>query len=498
MLTAASTQEYLLAYLQWLDADRAGLPDPYREPAVRGARALRVDGLDRTPELDAAVVWMFRSFSRVGELVPVVMSILARRLRAGAVLAPLADAEMRARLDRLARLARAGTRRSPSWPATCGSATSTSRCSRRWSSGSTTQTERVLDAARGRPGRPRTRHRGRRGWCDLPTRSAGALLRRLARHRATRGSGEVLLEVYARRYYRTRELRDLRFDEHDGQLLCAADYDWENKHMHLVVGYAPLDRLPAAGRRGGRRTWSTSPRDRTVVVDLATWRAGRSPDDEAAAPWRRCWPPATSGVPLAGGRHCDQHRRGGGRALPHPAPELPADGRRPGRGGPALPQPAPDARQAARPVAAGELPRSSGWPRAEDVYLFHGVAHENPKDHRLFALAEVRDLTPVRRHRRPSPTRGWAGWACRRWPRCARPWSATRRGIAPRRTASCSTCGRPGTLPRRVLAGARRARSRRWPTVPDLEKVLLRVRLPGGRRRRDEVLDVAGRRRARA
>ena len=29
----------------------------------------------------------------------------------------------------------------------------------------------------------------------------------------------------------------------------------------------------------------------------------------------------------------------------------------------------------------------------EDVYLFHGVAHDNPKDERLFALAEVRDLT---------------------------------------------------------------------------------------------------------
>ena len=33
---------------------------------------------------------------------------------------------------------------------------------------------------------------------------------------------------------------------------------------------------------------------------------------------------------------------------------------------------------------------------AEDVYVFHGVAHDNPADHRLFALAEVRDLTPVR------------------------------------------------------------------------------------------------------
>ena len=35
-------------------------------------------------------------------------------------------------------------------------------------------------------------------------------------------------------------------------------------------------------------------------------------------------------------------------------------------------------------------------PSAEDVYLYRGVARANPKDERLFALAEVRDLTPVR------------------------------------------------------------------------------------------------------
>ena len=33
---------------------------------------------------------------------------------------------------------------------------------------------------------------------------------------------------------------------------------------------------------------------------------------------------------------------------------------------------------------------------AEDVYVFHAVAHDNPADHRLFALAEVRDLNPAR------------------------------------------------------------------------------------------------------
>ena len=35
-------------------------------------------------------------------------------------------------------------------------------------------------------------------------------------------------------------------------------------------------------------------------------------------------------------------------------------------------------------------------PSAEDVYLFHAVARENPKDERLIAIAEVRDLTPAR------------------------------------------------------------------------------------------------------
>jgi acetyl-CoA carboxylase carboxyltransferase component len=34
-------------------------------------------------------------------------------------------------------------------------------------------------------------------------------------------------------------------------------------------------------------------------------------------------------------------------------------------------------------------------PSVEDVYLFHAVSRDNPKDERLFALAEVRDLTPV-------------------------------------------------------------------------------------------------------
>jgi len=55
-------------------------------------------------------------------------------------------------------------------------------------------------------------------------------------------------------------------------------------------------------------------------------------------------------------------------------------------------------------------------PSVEDVYLLHAVAHENPKDERLFACAEVRDLTPVR-----DPAAGWCN--CRTWSACLpRPW----------------------------------------------------------------------------
>src|SRR4029079_16797468 len=35
-------------------------------------------------------------------------------------------------------------------------------------------------------------------------------------------------------------------------------------------------------------------------------------------------------------------------------------------------------------------------PSAEDVYLLRGTARATPADERLFAVAEVRDLTPVR------------------------------------------------------------------------------------------------------
>ena len=269
VLTWASTQEFLLAYLQWLDADRAGLPDAYRERLVAALARYGVVGLERTPKLEAAVVWMFRSFSRVGELAPVVMSILERRLRARTELAGVAGEEMRARFDRLAASAQARHQAIAELAHDVVFRYFDEPVLEALVEAEDEATEQALLAVEADPVGPGSAEAVER-LVESPHPQRGALLR----HWLTTSDADfqkVLLEVYARRYYRIRELRDLGFDQHDGQLLCAADYDWENKHIHLVVGYAELSRLPETARAVAEHLRGV-PEDRQVTIDLATWR----------------------------------------------------------------------------------------------------------------------------------------------------------------------------------------------------------------------------------
>ncbi|MGH3507102.1 MAG: biotin carboxylase N-terminal domain-containing protein, partial [Nocardioidaceae bacterium] len=489
-LTATSTQEYLLSYLQWLDPDRAGLPEAYRSRLASALANYGVTSLPWTPELDAAVVWMFRSFSRVDELVPVVLSILERRLRAGVLLAASADHEMRARLDRIATSAQgrhpaiAELARDvhfhyfdePVLEAVVGAEYDA--------------TERVLDAIETDPERT-----GRQEAVERLVRSAqpqrGALLRRwLAADDAK--MRQLLLEVHARRYYRIRELRDLRFDEYDGQLLCVAEYDRENKHIHLVVGYTELGRLPDSARAVAVHLDRT-PRDRQVVVDLTTWRSGpHKPIDETAAevedllarsdfgcaPWR-----VDVTVTTTGGEEAEHFR------TLHLSYRSRADG---GLAEDPL-------YRNLHPMLGKRLDlwrlsnfRLERLASAEDVYLFHGIAHDNPKDHRLFALAEVRDLTPAR----DAVGGSRYPWLGRMGLQALAAMRAALVGF-PRRDRPTSNrivlyVRPPWDIPRES-----------WPTLAhsfgalaegaDLEKLLLRVRLPqSDGSLRDAVLEVRG------
>jgi acetyl/propionyl-CoA carboxylase alpha subunit/acetyl-CoA carboxylase carboxyltransferase component len=387
---SASTQEYLLSYLQWLDADRAGLPEHYRVRLERALRRYGVEGLQRTPELDAAVVWMFRSFRRVGELAPVVTNILQRRLRHADRLAHLAGPQLRAQLDRLAAsaqgryqniadLAREVRMRfldEPLLSAVIRDAYA--------------EMAGHLDALRADPDRADRRERVERlVWCPQPLR--GILLRQW-RDFADTGFRRTLLEVYVNRFYRIRRLRDLRYVMHGGYLFCVGNYDLPDKPVHFVVAYAPLAELPALSRAVAAHL-STVDSARKVVVDLDTWRTGAGTDYPALVEEVQELLSGTDfGHPLwrldlavtsdSAGSHT-QHltfRQGTGTGFVEDS--LYRD---------------------LHPMLAKRLDlwRLSNFalerlPSAEDVYLYHGVAHSNPKDHRLFAHAEVRDLTPAR------------------------------------------------------------------------------------------------------
>ncbi len=483
-LVTGSTQEYLLSFLQWLDADRAGLPDSYRRRLEQALSRYGLRGLERTPALEEAVVWMFRSFHRVGELTGAVTAILERRLRHRAELAQVANPEMRSRLDRLAAiqgrqpgvadLARDVRFHYFDEPLLAATVTEEYAC-----------VHHDLDALRDNPdGADRSNRIDRLVACPQPLRAE--LLRRWRGSR-DRGLRRALIEVYVRRFYRIRQLRTVEVDEHDGWLLGGVDYEIDNDPIHVVAAYASWAELPELSRAIGGHLRSVDS-DRQVVVDLELWRHGETADVEtivaeaekllASCDFGRLLRRLDMTVTTLEGEaperfrtHHVTYRQRDGQFVEEPLYRNlhPMLGKR----------------LELWRLANFELRRLRS---AEDVYLFHAVARENPADQRIFALAEVRDLTPA----------GAADGAVR-YPRLElmglRALSALHEALNTFEGRNRPAANRlvlyvrpPWDVPRDAwdeLAGSLAPLA----VGAGLEKAVLRVRFPDGR---DAVLDVEG------
>ncbi len=391
----ANTQEYFLAYLQWLDPDQAGLPGRYRRRLERALARYDVRSLTRSRALEAATVWMFRSFERIPVLVPAVQAILTRRLAAHGQLAPMADAGAHQRLDRLI-VATEGRQQNvadlardvlfhffeePPMLAAAEEAKATVRAHLQHlrDHPDSPDREQRIDALVAAP------HPVRRNLLDgwLGAQDSDALR-------------DVILEIYLRRFYRIRELRQVATAEVAGRQLGHAQYDHEGMPVHLVVSYAAWDELAelAAAIRAYLEPVPAAPE---VVVDIVLWRDGERESIEqlterAAAVLVGC----DFGRPLhrldltitSLGGSDDQ-----GRDTQHLTFRQDEDG--------AFVE--DELYRNLHPMLAKrmDLWRLSNFDLTrlaspEDVYLFLGVAHSNPKDRRLFALAEVRDLVKVR------------------------------------------------------------------------------------------------------
>ena len=409
---ARSSQEHLLTYLAFLDPERSGVPEHFVARLREALARYGVASLARTPELEQALVRLYRSAGRMPTTAPIVIAILDRWRRARDLLAAAMSDERLAVLDRLI-----GSTQGRS-PEVWELARDVRFCYvdapllKRTRARAYAQIDASLDELAARPSPERTRELARSiVWFPLPMR---AVLRDRFRD-ADETTRPLLLEVRTRRYYRIRELTDLRCVTLGGHLTCLADYLDTGKDplraaagkapsagpelpVHLVTAYVPIEDLPAFARAVAAHLRGLGAH-RAVVVDIESWRADPLlPDDQMGSDLggllarahlgpdvHRVVITVTSASGDAG--HAEEHQRTQSFTYRRAGAAFTED---------------PLYRNM-HPMIAERLDlwRLSNFalrrlPSAEDVYLFDAVAHANPKDERLIALAEVRDLTAAR------------------------------------------------------------------------------------------------------
>ncbi len=203
----------------------------------------------------------------------------------------------------------------------------------------------------------------------------------------------VLLETMTRRYYRVRALDPFETaDAGEVELLTSSYYHRGRRHL-LATTFAALGDLPAVMR--SLAAWAAGvPDEDRVVADIYAPGAGGDAETVVASVLEAL---AAAPLPAALDRvvvAAAEPQRGHGMS----AVDILTF-----RRGPDGTFREDEILRDLHPMMAKRL---TFWrldsfalerlPSAEDVYLFRAVARDNPKDERLFALAEVRDLTPVR------------------------------------------------------------------------------------------------------
>jgi acetyl/propionyl-CoA carboxylase alpha subunit/acetyl-CoA carboxylase carboxyltransferase component len=385
-------EEHLLTCLRTYETGGEGVPRAFLDRLLRVLRRHGIDELAPTTEVEDALLRLYRSQQRLDEMLPAIAAILDRRLAHREELLDRAGVEQRELLDHLV-------------ASTTGRYASLMDLARdvrfqffEQPLLARTQAEVYADMrghiealATGADPAGRAAHMDALIGCPQPLRPE--LLRWYQEGDAR--ERDLALEVAARRYYRIRDLRDLELVEVDGRRLAVADYARAGARFRLIVAYSPAGELGALAGAVARHLAETPPELRPVV-DVHLWQAGEPDDVDALAErLRRVLGSVDYGRPV----HRIDVTITAEPAEPRPAVTFhycyrSVEGR---------PELAEDLLyrnlhpMLAKRLDLDRLRRFSitRLDSAEDVYLFHGVSHDNPRDERLFALAEVRDLTPV-------------------------------------------------------------------------------------------------------
>ncbi|GAA1536179.1 biotin carboxylase N-terminal domain-containing protein [Actinomadura kijaniata] len=377
-----SDHEYFHTYLQSLDVERAGLPEAFQGRLARALGHYGVTGLDRSPELEAAVFRIFLARQRAAADSAVVAALLRSWLRepppdafvyesAGLALERLVAATQ-GRFPVVADLARG--------VAFTWFAQPLLRRNRARVYARVREHLRHLDAHPDSPDRAER--------IAEMVRSTEPLVRLLGQ-RLLRGDRDnsVMLEVLTRRYYGNKGLTGVRAVEHSGCRFVVA----EREGSRLVSCAVGFDALGGALDGLAELADGGHPVDADIYV---SWENQPEDSDGMAVALQevvgaRPLPPQVRRITatVAGSRRAVMHHHFTFR----PSSAGMAEERLIRGLHPYIAQ-----RMQLERLNAFDLTRLPS--SDEEVYLYRCVARENPSDERLVAFTQVRDLTALRDH----------------------------------------------------------------------------------------------------
>ncbi len=390
-VTISSHQESLFTYMRALDTRGEGLSRKFIEDLRAALGHYGIDKLRPSRKLKEALLWINRSHTRVEHQIPVILSILERRLEGIEALISTSDVEFRTLLDRLISTSQGR------YPAVTDLAREVRykyfdkpllEATRRTAY---QQASADLDALAGDP-EPAIREERMASLVECPQP-----LMTVLSHRFLTGDQpirEAVVECLTRRYYRIRDLDNIRTQHSGGQPFVLAEYEYEDTPVTLITTQTAYEDLAPTGNLL-LALLDDIPADNEIVIDFYLHRDGTEVSEADTL----------------------THVRQALDAIPFPRKirRIVASVRIPGAGLGLTGQRFFTFRagengyweetlyRGLHPMMAKRLQlyrfqnfRLERLPSIEDLYLFHAVSHDNPKDERLFAVAEVRDLTAFR------------------------------------------------------------------------------------------------------
>ncbi|HUO15261.1 MAG TPA: carboxyl transferase domain-containing protein [Verrucomicrobiae bacterium] len=386
----ASAEAHLFSYLRMLETRGQGLPPAFVSAVERALAHYGVQALECSPQLEESLLWVYKSHQRVEQQIAAVVGILERRLRCVQKLSPLDAESFRMLLDAMASFTNG------LFPAVTDLAREV-----RYRYFDQPQFERArkqvydevenhLGYMAANPNAP-DRHERVRALVECPQ----PLFRLISGKfpTADQAMRQLMLEALTWRYYRIRNLQNFRSLAVGEQCCASAEYDHEGKRIHVFTTHAEYSRLLEAARALFPMI-AEVPSDHDIVLDFYVFHSGTLGDPEAAQQ-EICSVLNQAGFPrsirrIVATAASTGHGEGvAGWHFTYRSSENAYQEEKLYRG--------------IHPMMAKRLHlwRLSNFkierlPSVEDVYLIHAVARDNPKDERLFACAEVRDVTPVR------------------------------------------------------------------------------------------------------